>query len=71
MPPTRADRSLRAYLGAIRRYPGFGLRLMAAMAVATSLALGRGVTDAAVVVVLAVAVALPVGWLRYRRTGRV
>ena len=63
------DRSLRGFLRAIRTEPGFSLRVAAAVAFCSSLALMKGLVTAFVAVAAGVAIGLLIGFPFYRRRG--
>jgi hypothetical protein len=60
-----------SYLRAVRTHPGFGLRLIVAACLVTGTFVRRGLVVTVLLVVGTLAVAGPVGWIRFRRTGRV
>ncbi len=63
------DRSVRAFFRAIRRAPGFWLQMGATLSFGTSLFLKSGL-ETVIHALLLVGATLPVGYLLFRRSGR-
>jgi ABC-type dipeptide/oligopeptide/nickel transport system permease subunit len=67
----RGDRTVRAFLTAIRASPAFGMRVAATLAFAVSLVLTKGFATAIFALVLGAVLGLVIGYPLFRRRGRV
>lgn len=67
----RNDRSIRAFLRAIRAAPGFGLRVVAMTGFALSMAAAKGVRAMIGALLLGAVLGFVVGYALFRRSGRI